>query len=72
MRLYRFAVFLLVFFLAILFFINLSVYFKLKRENEALKREYERLTREYGELLGLKKKLLEMGRDGKVRGDNVP
>jgi steroid 5-alpha reductase family enzyme len=72
MRLYRFALMLLIFFLVFLFSVNLFNYYKLKKENEALKREYEKLSKEYGELVGIEKRLLEMKKNGEVRGNNIP
>ena len=72
MRLYKFALFLLILFLVVVLTYNLHNYFKLKKENEALRKEYEELMKEYGELMGLEKKLLEMKENGKVRGDNLP
>ena len=72
MRVYRFAIFLIIFFFFFLITVNLYNYHRLKSENEKLKGIYENLQREYTELRNLEKKLQEMKKDGKVRGDDIP
>ncbi len=72
MRIYRFAIFLMIFFFVFLVTVNLYNYYKLKAENENLKKTYENLQKEYTNLRNLEKRLQEMKKNGKVRGDDFP
>ncbi len=70
MRIYRFAIFLMIFFFVFLVSVNLYNYYKLKTENENLKKTYEDLQKEYTNLRNLEKKLREMKESGEVRGND--
>ncbi len=72
MKLYRFAVFLMIFLFVFLISVNLYKYYKLKSENESLRKTYESLNREYIELRNLENRLQEMKKGGEVRGNNFP
>ena len=72
MRLYRFAIFLIVFFFFFLVSVNLYNYYRLKSENEKLREIYEDLQKEYTDLRNLERKLQEMKKSEELRGNDFP
>ncbi len=70
MKVYRFAIFLIVFFFCFLISVNLYNYYKLKSENEKLREIYENLQREYTDLRSTERKLQEMKKSGELRSND--